>query len=273
MVTVLHISDLHFGRKSLAEQVDALKEMIARDRFTVVAFSGDLTQRARHWEFARARAMLAQTDDVSRTIAIPGNHDVTWWRAPFHVGPRSWMTAKWRHYLGRTPEPVVRVPGATFVGINSAQGISVHTLTKRMRDLSVIGDLRDHQLARLEREFAQSPASDRRAVVMHHNPVAGELSRRFGFRRNHAVHILNEFARLGVSLVLCGHDHQEAAHFVETINGGTVVSIAGTITTMSRGKRPNAVNSILIEPGRIGVRSLVWNGTVFEAREERRFEL
>ena len=102
-VRLLHISDTHFGRKNLPQQIEVIEAMIARERYDVVAVSGDLSQRARHWEFGRARAFLERIEKTSQVIAVPGNHDCTWWRAPFHIGPRKWMYAKCRRYMGREP--------------------------------------------------------------------------------------------------------------------------------------------------------------------------
>jgi 3',5'-cyclic AMP phosphodiesterase CpdA len=64
---------------------------------------------------------------------------------------------------------------------------------------------------------------------------------------------------LGVDLVMCGHDHQEAIHFVEHTRGGTVVSTAGTLSDRSRGGRPSSINVIALDPGRIEVHTLIWS--------------
>jgi hypothetical protein len=98
---------------------------------------------------------------------------------------------------------------------------------------------------------------------MHHNPVAGKISRRFGFKRARADHILRQFALARVDLVLCGHDHEEAVNVFEHAGARVVVSTAGTITTMSRGRRPTAVNAIELAPGRLTVRVMPWDGATF----------
>jgi 3',5'-cyclic AMP phosphodiesterase CpdA len=256
---------------SVAEQIAAIEVMIQRERFDVIAVSGDLTQRARRGEFLRAREFLDAAKAVSRVIAVPGNHDVTWWRAPMHIGSRNWMYSKWRNYLARDIDPVIRLTGATIVGVNTAHGVSAFTLTTRARDLSVIGDLRDEQIERVAHEF-EFGTEGRRIVVMHHNPVAGELSGRFGLK--HSDYVLKCFAKLHVDLILCGHDHQEAIHYVEHTAGGIVVSIAGTITTRSRGGRPASVNVIEFDDRVMSVRTRVWDGGQHEfvAGPERRFE-
>jgi 3',5'-cyclic AMP phosphodiesterase CpdA len=135
----------------------------------------------------------------------------------------------------------------------------------------VIGDLRDEQIDRVAREFGDATGV-RHIVVMHHNPVAGELSGRYGLK--HSAYVLERFAAIGVDMVLCGHDHQEAVHYVESTAGDIVVSIAGTITTRSRGGRPVSVNVIDFDDKRISVRTRVWDSTRhdFIAGPERSFE-
>jgi predicted phosphodiesterase len=92
---------------------------------------------------------------------------------------------------------------------------------------------------------------------MHHNPVMGELSRRHGLK--HTQRILGAFAEMSVDLVLCGHDHQEAVHYIEHTKKGTVISTSGTISNRARGGRPSSVNSIGITRDTIEVSTLVWS--------------
>ena len=92
---------------------------------------------------------------------------------------------------------------------------------------------------------------------MHHNPVKGELSQRHGLKNTQRV--LGAFAEMGVNLVLCGHDHQEAVHYIEHTKRGTIVSTSGTISNRSRGGRPSSVNSIRITRADIEVSTLVWS--------------
>ena len=53
-VSVFHVSDLHFGKPAVPAQIDAIEEIIQREKFDVVAISGDLSQRSRAGEFQRA---------------------------------------------------------------------------------------------------------------------------------------------------------------------------------------------------------------------------
>lgn len=270
-IRIFHVSDLHFGKPVDGAMVEAIEEHIREDRYDVVAVSGDLTQRARAGEFQRARVFLREAGQVSRVIAVPGNHDVRWWLSPLHLRGADPIYEPWRRYVGAELEPVLRVPGATLVGLNTAQGWGPRALTWNPRDISIIGDLRRRQVERAHHEFVASPDGDARVIVMHHNPVKGQLSQRHGLK--HTRRILGAFAHIGVDVVLCGHDHQEAIHFVEHTKKGTVVSTAGTVSNRSRGGRPSSVNVVTIAPDAITVRTLVWSasGRVLADGPEERF--
>ena len=257
VVKVFHVSDLHFGRPTVPEQIDAIEQIIRDGAFDVVAISGDLTQRAKAGEFQRAQAFIRDANRVSRTIVVPGNHDVVWWKAPLGVGAKRQIYESYREFVSEDLEPVLRVPGATFVGLNSAQGVTRHTLTWRVRDISIIGAIRRSQIDRAREEFDGSPDAAARVIVMHHNPVKGELSGRHGLKDTRKV--LGAFAHMGVDLVLCGHDHQEAVHFIEHTQKGTVISTAGTVSNRSRGGRPSSANVITIRGDDIEVATLVWS--------------
>src|SRR6266550_8876633 len=73
MRTLVHLSDLHFGRvdERLIKPLIAAVTEINPD---LVAVSGDLTQRARSQQFREARAFLDALPQPQ--IVVPGNHDV-----------------------------------------------------------------------------------------------------------------------------------------------------------------------------------------------------
>ena len=256
MLRVFHVSDLHFGRPAVPAQIESLEAFIQEERFDVVAISGDVTQRARAGEFQRARAFIRHAEQVSQVIIVPGNHDVIWWKAPLGFGNPDELYEGYRAYVNPDLEPVLRVPGATFVGINTSQGVTYSTLTWNMRDISVIGLVRKEQIERAAAEFEKSPAGDARIVVMHHNPVKGELSQRHGLKNTKKV--LGAYSEMGVDIVLCGHDHQEAVHYIEHTKKGTVISTAGTVSNRSRGGRPSSANIIRIDEKEIDVHTYVW---------------
>ncbi|MEO5579985.1 MAG: metallophosphoesterase [Gemmatimonadaceae bacterium] len=257
MTTVFHVSDLHFGRPSVPAQIEAIEQLIQREHYDVVAISGDLSQRARAGEFQRAAVFIRDAQKVSRTITIPGNHDVKWWRAPLGVGGRAKIFDNYSRFISGDLEPVLRVEGATFVGINTSHGVTRRTLTWNMRDISIIGDIRREQFDVAAAAFADGSPDDARVIVMHHNPVKGELSQRHGLKNTRKI--LGAFAAMGVDLILCGHDHQESVHYIEHTKKGTVISTAGTVSSRSRGGRPSSVNAIDIGPTTIDVTTLIWS--------------
>lgn len=260
VTTLFHCSDLHFGHPAVPEQYEAIEAIVESQKFDVVAISGDVSQRARSGEFQRARAFIKRAElSGSEMIIVPGNHDVAWWYAPLGFGDRDAMYRKYRQYISPEIEPVLRIAGATFVGLNTSQGVIRQTLTWNMRDISIIGHLRREQIERARAEFGASRGDDARIVVMHHNPVKGELSKRHGLKNTKAI--LGAFAEMHVDLVLCGHDHQEAVHYIEHTKRGTIISTAGTISNRSRGGRPSSVNSIRITPTEIEVATMLWSET------------
>ncbi len=270
-LSLFHCSDLHFGHPAVPEQYEALEALIQERRYDVVAISGDLSQRARAGEFQRARAFIKHAERVSRVIVVPGNHDVAWWFSPLRLGNDDALLHKYRRYISDDIEPVLRVPGAVIAGLNTSHGVLWETLTWNPRDISIIGHVSKEQLQRLRGVFGDAPADALRVVVMHHNPVKGELSQRHGLK--HTRRILGYFADMGVDLVLCGHDHQEAVNFVEHTAKGTVVSTAGTVSNRSRGGRPSSVNSIQVSDETIEVSTLIWSDVerTFTLGPSRRF--
>jgi 3',5'-cyclic AMP phosphodiesterase CpdA len=257
VTTVFHVSDLHFGRPAVPAQIEAIERTILDEKFDVVAVSGDFSQRARAGEFQRAAVFLRDAKKVSSTIGVPGNHDVKWWDAPLGLRNRDRIYENYRKFISPELEPVLRVPGATFVGLNTSHGVTMHTLTWNFRDISIIGDLRPEQFDRAERAFGESPVKDARCIVMHHNPVKGELSQRHGLKNTKKI--LGRFAHMGVDLILCGHDHQELVDYIEHTRRGIVISTAGTVSSRSRGGRPSSVNVIEIGETTIEVTTRIWS--------------
>lgn len=251
------MSDLHFGPPAVPAQLDAIAEMINERRFDVVALSGDLSQRARPGEFQAARQLLRDSAKVSCTIVVPGNHDVKWWRAPLGIGSRRAAIANYAKYISPDFEPVLTVPGVTFVGVNTSQGVVPGTITWSPRDVGVVGNISAKQVLGARAKFEAAPKGNQRVLVMHHNPLRGELSNRYGLA--HPARAAKAFVDLEIDLVLCGHDHQEAVNHVEHTKYGTVVCTAGTVSNRTRGQRPSAMNVVTITPQGIEIEPQIWS--------------
>ena len=74
MRTIVHLSDLHFGRVN-PSLLDPLLTVVREVKPDLIAISGDLTQRARSYQFQQARSFLDALPKPQ--IVVPGNHDLS----------------------------------------------------------------------------------------------------------------------------------------------------------------------------------------------------
>jgi 3',5'-cyclic AMP phosphodiesterase CpdA len=279
VATLAHISDLHFGRPAVAERLDALKEYIAEIQPDAVAISGDLTQRCTNREFSNARAYLDSIGKLAPYTVVPGNHDIRWLgamarnlglagllREPAH----NFKYSRYFRHISDDLSPSLEVPGAVIAGVNTAHGITRGSITRRMRDLGVIGQVKHADVTRVREIFEHAAPDACRVVMMHHNPVRGELSGRHGLANTEQA--LHAFADLGTELILCGHDHQDAVHTIERGTRGLIISTAGTISNRIRPGRASSFNLVAIEDHEIHITAHAWHqGKGFVPSENRAF--
>ena len=240
MLTLLHISDLHFG-PPFVERVGAallrIAPLVAPD---VIVVSGDLTQRAKREQFQAARAFLEQLPDVPRVV-VPGNHDVPLYRVWERlINP----LGLYRDYVSAELNQVLRVDGATIVALDST---SPHRAITN-------GRIRSSQLAFCRDAFAQAPPGAARIVVAHHHfaPAPDYESDQTMPQAKRAMDI---FLKLGVDMVLGGHLHRayignsldiypggQRAHGIIIVQCGTTTSRRGR----GRERERNSFNLIKI---------------------------
>ena len=254
---ILHVSDLHFGRPSIPEQVAALEAFVARESLDAIIISGDLSQRSRRHELERASAFVRRCESRAPTVVIPGNHDCRWWTALLGLGDYHGMFSRYREYIRSDLERDVRIPGATIVALNSSHGIQPYTMTTRPRDLSVVGAIRGRQWERARVAFAIAPPRDLHILVMHHNILRGALSNRWGLATREFA--LVDASLCGADLICCGHDHEARIEQVEVARRPLIVSTAGTMTDRSRGGRPGSWNLIEADATRVSIALHEWH--------------
>ncbi len=257
---ILHVSDLHFGKPSIPEQVVALEGVIATDPLDAIVISGDLSQRTRRREFERAAAFVRKCESRAPTVVVPGNHDCAWWTALLGTGDYYGMFSRYRQYIRSDLEPKVSIRGATIVGLNSAHGIQPYTLTTRPRDLSVVGAVRGRQWEYVRQTFAMAPPSDLKVLVLHHNVLKGKLSNRWGLASREFGVV--DAAHTGADVVCCGHDHEERIDSVDLGRRRMVVSTAGTMTDRTRGGRPGSWNLIEADARQVRVELHEWDPAI-----------
>jgi len=253
-VQLLHLSDLHFGALADLDQIEGLEQMLPDLRPDAVVVTGDLSQRARHGEFQRARALVQAAARTAPVLVIPGNHDVAWWTRPLIPFAREPLYAKYARYFGAELAPTLALPGTIIASALTSRGVAWGSLTLRVRDLAVKGHLPKREIARVRGLFEAAPREQARVLVLHHNVLRGDISNRMGLARWRQAQ--RRIVASGAEVVLCGHDHEEGA---ELLAGRVVVSTAGTLCRRTRGGRPSSFNFVTIEPSAVHITFFRWD--------------
>jgi 3',5'-cyclic AMP phosphodiesterase CpdA len=261
-VQIVHIGDLHFGGLADVPVVEALERMLPDLRPDAIVIGGDLSQRARHGELQRGRAFANLCRETAPVLAIPGNHDVQWWRRPLIPFGKDAVYQKYRSYFGADLTPTLTIPGgAVIASALTAHGVAWGSLTARLRDIAVKGHLPKSEMQRVQSVFGKGDPGLPRVLVIHHNLLRGEMSQRMGLARWGSAQ--RRIVEAGTDVVLCGHDHQEGA---ELLDGRVAVSTAGTLSTRARGGRPVSFNFVTIDPAAVQVTFFRWDSA------KRRFQ-
>jgi 3',5'-cyclic AMP phosphodiesterase CpdA len=242
--TLVHISDVHFGRVNHAT-VTPLIEGVGQLAPSLVVVSGDLTQRARSHEFREARALLDALPQPQ--LVVPGNHDVPLWNvfARFLAPVRNY-----RRNITTDLSPRYADDELIVQGLNTARSLTGKN-----------GRISESQIALLRESFCQGPKTAVRVLVTHH-PL--DLPRRFDEshlvgRAHLAMPIL---AECGVDVMLAGHYH--LAHTGDTtarypIPGFSALVVhAGTTTSNRLRDDPNSFNLLHLAKHEIVVDRYTW---------------
>jgi 3',5'-cyclic AMP phosphodiesterase CpdA len=251
--SIVHLGDPHFGGVADLALIEGVEALVPDLEPRLIVVAGDLSQRARHGEFQAARAWVRELERTAPVYLLPGNHDVQWWWRPLVPFGSQAKYAKYRSYFGPELAPTLVFPEAVVAGALTAHGVAWGSLTFRLRDLAVKGHLPKREIRRVKAVFDAAPAAQARVLVVHHNVLRGELSGRMGLARWRQAQ--RRIVQSGAEVVLCGHDHQEQAEFLDQT---VVVSCAGTLSTRSRGGRPAAFNRVVIEDDAVQVEFYRW---------------
>ena len=244
MRTIVHLSDLHFGRLD-TRIILPLIERIASIAPDLIAVSGDLTQRARRRQFHEASEFLDRLP--FRKIVVPGNHDVPL----FNVAARLFNPfGGYRRWIGPDLEPAHIDDEVAMIGLNSARALIAGGR----------GRLNRTQIDAAVRRLRPLPPAPIKIVVTHHPFDLPE-----GFTSAHLVGrasiAMEHFARAGADLFLAGHLH--VSHVGRTADryniGGhsALVVQAGTLSTRGRGEL-NTFNVLRIARPEMTIERYSW---------------
>lgn len=237
MTVILHLSDPHFGTEQ-AEVEEALISLVRQHQPDVAILSGDITQRARKYQFRRARAFLDALD-IPASLVIAGNHDIPLFNLPLRLFK---PYANYAAYFGDIMEPVIESPALCVIGVKT---------TRRYRHVN--GEVSDQQIDRVSRLLRQAGPTRLRIVVTH-QPVCVVHRQDKKNELIGAARAVNSWSQAGADLILGGHIHlpfHVPLHQVLTgINRRVWAVQAGTaLSTRTRRNAGNSVNILRYHPG------------------------
>ena len=251
-LTLLQISDLHFGPAFHPEVAAAVLEIAPTLKPDAVIISGDLTQRAKREQFEDAKTFLGQLPGVPQLV-IPGNHDVplyrVWERLTNPLG-------LYREIISPDLSPVMRINGAIIVGLDST---APHTAITN-------GFISKKQLEQTATVIRSEPAAQVRIVVAHH-PFAPAPDLLHDKRMPNSKRAIQQFVELGVDMILGGHLHRayigNSLDFYPGVHRdrGIIIVQCGT-TTSRRGRgresEKNTLNLIEVRPSTIVIHHFMY---------------
>jgi 3',5'-cyclic AMP phosphodiesterase CpdA len=244
MRTLVHLSDLHFGRVE-ANVLQPLSAMMWQIQPDLIVISGDLTQNATEREFLEVRKFLSTLPEPR--LVVPGNHDM-----PFPNLFRRYMVGldRYRRHISADLEPYWEDDELAVVGVNTAR---IHSLRG--------GSINSGQMERVRHRMCPSAAGKTRILVTHHPfDLPEPFGHRLLVRRSHKA--LESLAGC-IDLLLAGHMH--ISHVGHTaarykIQGQSAIFVqAGTATSTRNRGEPNAFNLIRIDRPNIDVERMTWN--------------
>ena len=245
MRTLVHLSDLHFGRVDPA-LLDPLRNLIREIAPDVVVISGDLTQRAKSEEFEAARAYLDTLPGPQ--IVVPGNHDISLYNVfRRFVQPLD----RYKRYITDDLDPVYIDDEIAVLGVNTARSLTVKD-----------GRLNKEQVEKIRATLADLDPKITRVVVTHHPfdlPPGAEESDLVD-RANMAM---EAFSQVGVDLLMAGHLHTShtantSARYKISEYAALVVQAGTATSTRGRGE-VNSFNVVRVEAMKVEIDRYGWD--------------
>ena len=259
MKTLVHLSDLHFGRTDPAV-LEPLRRCIHGLEPNLVVVSGDLTQRARKEQFEEAVAYLETLPGPQ--LVVPGNHDV-----PLYNVVKRFLSplGNYKRIVTEDLDPAHIDDEMAVVGVNTARSAVFKGGRINMEQVEVIKE-----------RLCGLPEGITKIVVTHHPFDAPKDSEHEDQIVGRAKKALEELAGCGADLLLAGHLHASAvSHTADryAIAGlSALVVQAGTATSTRQRGEPNSFNVLRVQSNHIEVDRLVFNDTEFVVASTQAFD-
>jgi 3',5'-cyclic AMP phosphodiesterase CpdA len=240
MLTLMHISDLHFGPFHMPEIAEAALRAAEALQPEVIVASGDFTQRATSEEYRSARAYLDRLPRVP-IVTCPGNHDVPLYR----VWERIFTPhALYQEHISPRLSDVLRLEHATIVSLDSTSPLRAITN----------GRLSQADIDFAREAFRESPPDRLRILVAHHH-FSPAPDYEHSSVMPMAKRALDAFEEMKVEMILGGHLHRayignsldvypgkDRKHGIVIVQSGTTTSRRGR----AREKEKNSFNWIRV---------------------------
>jgi 3',5'-cyclic AMP phosphodiesterase CpdA len=244
MRTIVHLSDLHFGRldRRLISPLVQIINVIAPD---LIAVSGDLTQRARRHQFRQAHAFLQALPFPQ--IIVPGNHDVPL----YNVAARFLRPlAGYRRHIAQNLEPAFVDEEMIVIGLNSARSLTLGR-----------GRLDEEQVGRAAARLLAVAPHVIKIVVTHH-PFDVPESHGDEHLVGRAHMAMEHLSAAGADLFLAGHLHVShvgrTAERYKIAGHAALVVQAGTMSTRGRGEL-NSFNVLRLARPDVAIERYSWD--------------
>jgi 3',5'-cyclic AMP phosphodiesterase CpdA len=251
--TIVHLSDLHFGKVD-ERLLGPLRASIHALRPHLVVISGDLTQRAKTAQFRAARAFLDSLPGPQ--VVVPGNHDV-----PLYNVFQRFLAplARFRRIVSDDLEPSHIDAEIAVVGVNTARSLVFKG-----------GRINEAQVESIRARLCHLDDAVVKIIVSHHPfdmPEHWDDQHQVVGRAGMALQTL---ARCGADILLSGHMHRShAGETAETMEAGgtSALLVAAGTATSTRGRgEVNTFNALRVQPRHIDVDQHGWDEASGEFR-------
>ncbi|MEP7068553.1 MAG: metallophosphoesterase family protein [Usitatibacter sp.] len=257
--TIVHLSDLHFGKVD-PELLEPLRRCVEAIAPHLVVVSGDLTQRAKAAEFRAAKTFL---DTLPKPqLVVPGNHDV-----PLYNVFQRFLTPlrKYKRIITPDLEPAYIDDEIAVVGVNTARSLT-------FKD----GNVNSAQIAAVKARICGLHESVAKIIVTHH-PFDVPEDHDESAMVDHAARAMEVFASCGADIMLSGHLHKtntsSSSERYKIPGHAALIVQAGTATSVRGRGESNSFNALHLTPEGVSIECWQWNNhsKVFELGGTERF--